>query len=104
MSTGSEKTQYIVWLSPAREGMPEAPTETESQAVGAHFAYYQELLADRRLILAGRTIQPPFAGVMIFEAADLAQAERVAFEDPGVVAGVFVARVQPFSVALMREG
>lgn len=102
-SQGHTKSQFAVWLSPARDGMPEAPTEAEAQAVSAHFAYYQGLRADRKLILAGRTTEPPFAGVMVFEAAGLEEAERIAHEDPGVVAGVFVARVQPFRVALLRD-
>lgn len=103
MSDSQTGGQFAVWLSPAREGMPEAPTEAEALAASAHFAYYQGLLADRKLILAGRTTEPPFAGVMVFAASGLGEAERVAHEDPGVVAGVFVARVQPFRVALLRD-
>ncbi|MFG0307201.1 MAG: YciI family protein [Phycisphaerales bacterium JB040] len=93
---------FAVFLSPARAGMPDAPTPEEAEAVAAHFEYYRGLLRDGVLVLAGRTTEPPHAGVMVFEAAGDAEAERIARADPGVAAGVFEIRVQGFRVALMR--
>jgi uncharacterized protein YciI len=43
-------------------------------------------------------------GVLIFEAPDRDEAERIVARDPGVSGGVFRARVQAYRVALRREG
>lgn len=93
---------FAVFLTPVRAGMPDDPTPAETEAVGAHLAYYERLLDDGDLVLAGRTTASPIWGVMVFEAGSLEEAERVARADPGVVAGVFEVRVQPFRVVLMR--
>lgn len=83
--------------------MPLDPTQEETQLVGQHFAYLKQALADGRLILAGRTGTAPFLGIAIFEAEDEAAALRFTQADPAVKGGVFVATVQPFSVALMAS-
>ncbi len=98
-----ERQQFICFLEPAREGMPEAPSPEEQQAVGAHFAYYQRLCEEGVLVLAGRTQEAPWIGVFIFEAESREEAERVVAEDPGVRAGVFAVRLQSYRVALARE-
>jgi len=94
--------QFICFLEPAREGMPEAPTPEEAAGVQAHFAYYSDLCDRNVLVLAGRTLEAPFIGVFIFEANSREHAERIVAEDPGVAGGTFTARVQPYRVALSR--
>ncbi len=84
--------------------MPEAPTPDEAAAARAHFDYCTRLRDEGTLILAGRTQEPPHVGVLIFEAPDRDEAERIVARDPGVSGGVFRARVQAYRVALRREG
>ena len=101
--TDRPKKQFICFLSPARPEMPDSPTPEEAELVGKHFNYYQSLLAESALILAGRTLEPPFTGIMIFESTDRDAAQTIVNADPAVQAGVFNARLQPYSVALMRD-
>ncbi|MBO6512544.1 MAG: hypothetical protein JJ974_01090 [Phycisphaerales bacterium] len=95
--------QFICFLTPSREGMPDDPTPEESKAAMAHFEYYKQLHSNGTLILAGRTQTPPHTGILVFEAPDLNSAQEIANTDPAVIAGVFNTRVQPYNVALMRE-
>ncbi|MFK7760049.1 MAG: YciI family protein [Phycisphaerales bacterium] len=94
--------QYICSLTPARPDMPENPTEEESALVASHFAYYTSLKDAGTLILAGRTMQKPYAGTLIFKAENDEQAASIVHQDPAVEQGVFTARIEPFSVALMN--
>ncbi len=91
---------YICFLEPARPGMPDAPTPEEGEAVAAHFAYYEQLLAQGTLILAGRTLEPPFMGLLLFRADSNEAAHAIVDADPAVARGVMHARVQPYRVAL----
>jgi uncharacterized protein YciI len=97
------KDQFICFLEPARTEMPEDPTPQETEIIGAHFAYYQGLLESGDLILAGRTLDPPHVGIMIFEAEDMEHAESIVENDPGIAAEVFNAHLQEYRVALIRE-
>lgn len=95
--------QFICFLTPTRQGMPDDPTPEESNAAMAHFNYYKELHAQGTLILAGRTQSAPHTGIMIFEADDDHVAQQIVNNDPAIIAGVFGARVQPYRVALMQN-
>lgn len=94
--------QFICFLEPTREGMPDDPTEAEAQAARDHFAYYKELHARGILVLAGRTEQPPHIGIMIFQAKDMDDAKWIVEHDPAIAADVFRARIQPYRVALLQ--
>jgi uncharacterized protein YciI len=96
-----ETTEWVCFLEPSRAGMPSGPTAEEAAAVGEHFAYYQRLLGEGVLVLAGRTQEPPFVGLFVFRAKDRPAAEAIVAADPGVARGVFRARVQPYTVALL---
>ncbi|RMH27631.1 MAG: hypothetical protein D6692_07475 [Planctomycetota bacterium] len=80
--------------------MPDAPTPEEGETIAEHFAYYERLLAEGTLILAGRTLEPPFIGLMLFRADSPQAAQAVVDADPAVARGVMRARVQPYRVAL----
>ncbi len=96
--------QFICFLEPSRKEMPDDPTPEEAQLVGQHFSYYKQLHADGTLILAGRTQEPPHIGIMIFEAPDKASAQTIVDNDPAIIAGVFKATLQPYMVALIKNG
>lgn len=59
------------------------------------------MFAEGRLLLAGPCDDEAF-GVVIFKAASLAEAERLAAEDPAAVAGLMTAEVHEFRVAVGR--
>lgn len=75
--------------------------EDESAAVGSHFRYLQEMLAEGRLVLAGPCEDGAF-GVVVFRAENDAEAARVVREDPAVAAGVFSAELHPFRLSLIQ--
>ena len=95
--------QFICFLEPAREAMPESPTDEEAAGAQAHFEHCTRLRDEGVLILAGRTQEAPFVGVLIFEAQSREDAQRIVREDPGVAGGFFNARVQPYRVVLARD-
>lgn len=94
---------YMLRLAP-RLHDDSAWTQADQQAVSRHFAYLQQALAQRRLILAGRSDEPNAAtfGLVIFEAADEAAARAFMNGDPAVAAGVMTATLHPYKVALSR--
>jgi uncharacterized protein YciI len=98
------RPQFIRFVEPMRPEMPLGPTEAESAVISEHLEYLEEQLAAGNLILCGRTYEPPFMGISIFEAEDADAAAQFSANDPAVRAGVFrVIRIQSYRVALQRE-
>ena len=103
---GGNPTQYLGLLRLTARYQAEANWDDAARnAVGSHFRRLQEHAKTGKVILAGRTQEPndKTMGLVIFEAKDLAEAERFMAEDPAVQAGVMVAEVRPYQVAVMRK-
>jgi len=98
------QAEFLCTLQPARPGMPDDPTPEERDAVGAHFAYYQQLRDRGVLVLAGRTTEPPYTGVFIFRAESEDHAHAIVQTDPAVARSVMTATLQPFRTALTGRG
>jgi len=96
--------QFICFLEPTRPDLPENPTSDEAEAIDAHFKYYQRLLEKGSLHLAGRTHEPPYIGIMIYEAPTKEDAISIAAQDPAINRGVLTARVQSYQTALQAHG
>jgi len=94
--------EFICTLKPKSFTTVMNTTEADRQKVGDHFKYLQQLLAEGKLILAGRTQTEYPRGYAIFEAETEAQAQAIVDNDPAVKAGVFEAELQPYAVALSR--
>lgn len=98
--------QFLGILRLAPKFHDEKALTAEAQAaVGRHFQRLQKATHSGQVLLAGRTAEPNdrTMGLVVFEAADLAEAERFMAEDPAVVAGVMLQEVRPYQVALMRS-
>lgn len=95
--------QFICFLEPCRPDLPESLTSEESGAIEAHFKYYQKLLEKGSLHIAGRTHEPPYVGIMIYEAPTKEDAISIAAQDPAITKGVLKARVQVFQTALQAN-
>ena len=98
--------QYIYVLHPAeRLQQGGAWTDSDNAAVSAHFARLQEATVSGKVILVGKTDEPDATtfGIVIFEAADAAEAQEFMDTDPAVVAGVMTAELHPYTVALLRK-
>lgn len=79
-------------------------TDRERGLVGAHFQYLKAATEAGHVLLAGRTNEPldKTFGLVIFEADDEAAARRFMEGDPAVKAGVMLATLHPYGVALKR--
>ena len=93
--------QYLTFLTANRATFLDDATDEENKIVGQHFDYVKDLLAQGRLILAGRCQNEPL-GIVVFEAEDDEEANRLMHADPAVDAGVFDAEVHSYHVALLR--
>jgi len=93
---------YLLMYRPQRETFITDATAEESAAVSRHFDYLSNLLADGKLLMAGR-VEDARLGIAILEAADDDAAASIMAHDPAVQAGVFSGELLPFRLALMRE-
>ncbi len=71
--------------------------------MAAHFDHLNRLLNSGNILLGGRTMGDRPYAVVLFRARSYAEAQSFVDEDPAVKAGVFVADLQPFRIALMHE-
>jgi uncharacterized protein len=95
---------WLDTLHPTRvEMLTVGPTEREQQIVGAHFAYWQELVRAGTALLVGRTQDngPHTVGIAVFEAPDEVRALSISRADPTVREGVMTSTVQPYRIALL---
>lgn len=78
-------------------------TETDSLAVGRHFAKLQQLQKDGKLILAGRTTVKESTGFVILEVETEAEARKIMDDDDAVKSGIMSAELLPFQTALLKD-
>lgn len=94
--------QFLITLTPPREGFAQNATPAERAVIGEHLGYLRTALEAGVLILAGRTQEPTPVGLVIIRAADRTAAERFAGNDPAVRAGLFTYNLRGYEVALME--
>lgn len=80
-------------------------TSLDKIAVDQHLSSLERLLEEGVLVLAGRTLDEDekMFGIVIFEAETDEQAEHIMLNDPAVKAGIMVAELHPYRVALIRK-
>lgn len=77
-------------------------SEKEEAIVERHFVRLQGLLADGRLILAGRTLTQDPNGIVILEVDSEEEARHLMESDPVVKEGIMTAEFFPYRAALIR--
>jgi uncharacterized protein YciI len=96
-------SQYIYFVKPTREGFaPQTATPQELAHIGAHWEYLLGHFKAGRVVFVGRTQEPPYTGLCVFEAADAEAARRLFEADPAVANGVFEGHNQSFQTALIQ--
>ncbi len=98
--------QFLYRIIATRPAMlSEGLTAAESAAMAAHFAYLQRLLAEGRLILAGRTqnTDEDSFGIAIITADSEDAARAIMQHDPAVLGGVVTPKLYPYRVALISQ-
>jgi uncharacterized protein YciI len=96
--------QFIYFINPSRPTFPGDATPEELAIVGEHFQFLVDLKDAGKLILAGRTQDDQPVGITIFEAENEAEAQEITDSDPAVKAGIFIATLRPYAVAVCRAG
>lgn len=83
----------------------EAWTAKDNAIVDEHFAYLKRLLAEGRLILAGKSAgnDENTFGLVIVEATDDSEARSIMANDPTVIHGIMTATLSIYHVALLRK-
>ena len=100
-----QKSQFIYVLKPVPRLLKEDNwTEREEDIVNRHFNFLKKMLAEGKLILAGKTdgLDERTFGVVIIEVSSAEEAFAFMNNDPGVREGVMVAELYPYTVAIMR--
>jgi uncharacterized protein YciI len=91
--------QWIYVLHPPRPTFIQDATENEPAAMGEHFEYLKDLLAQGTSFLAGPCLDAPF-GIAAFDAANEDEARDVMAADPAIRSGVMTADLHAFRVSL----
>ena len=91
---------FFFRLIPPRADFAQTMTSAEQQAMAAHQQYWQQLLADGRVVVYGPVADPEGVwGLGVLRAADRAEVLTIAESDPSVTAGV-----NTFEVYEIMEG
>jgi uncharacterized protein YciI len=102
----AEMKEFLYRIQPTRLAMlTEGPTPQEADIISQHFYYLENLTAEGRLILAGRTLNKDDTGfgIVIFKATSDEEAEKIVNNDPAVIQDVMRATLFPYRVALISE-
>lgn len=80
-------------------------TEKDNQIVNDHFNYLTDLLHQKRLILAGRTLNKDDTkfGIVILEVESDESAEIIMKNDPAIKNGIMIGELYPYKVALLKK-
>lgn len=100
----NKQPEYLYLLRPTRMDMlRDGPEPREAAAIAGHFAYLRQLLAEKTLVLAGRTRtnDEKTFGMVVFRAADDAAAQAIVDADPAVAGEVMSAELFPYQIALL---
>lgn len=80
---------FLFRLVPPRADFAQTMTDAEQQAMAEHMEYWQQLLADSRVVVYGPVADPEGVwGLGVLRAADRAEVLAIGERDPSVVAGV----------------
>lgn len=92
---------YIIKYKPPRPTFVDDATDEESMHIENHFEYLKKLLAEKVLILAGRT-DDAHLGIAIIKVDNMEKAQKIMDNDPAVKSGVFSGELHEFRMALME--
>ena len=98
--------QFLYRLEPTRiEMLSAGPSDRESSVLAAHFSYLEQLVAQGKVQLAGRTLNRDERcfGLVIFYADSEQAAAELMDNDPAVREGVMTAELFPFRIALCAD-
>jgi uncharacterized protein len=83
------KPLYMFRLIPPRADFAQTMTAEEQSAMAGHMEYWQQLLADGKVVVYGPVADPEgIWGLGVLRAADRAEVLAIGERDPSVTAGI----------------
>ena len=98
----SKKLHYFVRLLGRRPGWPEDMTPAEEEIMAEHFEYLKQLVAEKRVVMAGPVWKPTF-GLMILRVDSDAEARGIIAEEPSVKKGLHDFEIQEMVLSLLMQ-
>jgi uncharacterized protein YndB with AHSA1/START domain/uncharacterized protein YciI len=98
----SQREHYFVKLIGTRPGWPENISDEESRIMGEHFDYLKDLVAQKKVIVAGPVMNPTF-GLVILQVNSKEEALEIMKNEPSVAQGVHTHEMQPMTLSLLAE-
>jgi uncharacterized protein YciI len=82
-------TLFLFRLIPPRADFAQTMTADEQKAMAEHMSYWEQLMADGKVLVYGPVADPEGVwGLGVLRAADRAEVLAIAERDPSVTAGV----------------
>jgi len=102
--TKAQQYVYMLRVAPSLHDQSKW-TEKQMAATTAHFERLKKATEAGQVILAGRTTEDldKTFGMVVFEADSPAAAKAFMEADPAVMAGVMIATIHPYAIALQRK-
>jgi uncharacterized protein YciI len=98
------KLQYFLKLIPPRPTFATDMTPDERAVMLKHAAYWAELFKTGKVLIIGPISDPKGAwGMAVLETDSLADAQKMADNDPTVIAGINKVEVSPMHVFLRKQ-
>ncbi len=94
-AASSPRNHFLIRLRPARPGG--AATEEEKNRITRHFDYLRELSAEGKVVAAGMATDV-YEEIVVIQAPDRLEAERIMVSDPAVSGDVLLAELHPFTL------
>lgn len=102
MAQTSQKPQiyFVIFHTPGPH-WDKAKTFKQQPDVMKHVGYMSQFLESKKLVMGGPFLDDS-GGMMVLEAKDIKEAQRIAQDDPTVKSGLLVANVKPWMIAMSR--
>lgn len=97
-----EKKHYFVQLIGTRADWPNDMTREEERIMGEHFVYLKNLVARKKVLMAGPVFDPAF-GLIVLQAESEKAAREIMDSEPSVVQGVHTYEMRPMRASLLAD-
>ncbi len=94
--------QYLAYLIGTRADWPDNMTESEGKIMTKHFCYLKDLVAKKKVILAGPCFELR-KGIVILQTESRQEARTIMDNDPSVKQGLHRYEIYPMKVSLLID-
>ena len=94
--------QFFVQLLGTRPKWPENMTSDEERIMAEHFEYLKDLVARKKVLLAGPVFEEVF-GLIVLQVGSREEAEEIMAHEPSIVQGVHTWTMRPMRCSLLAH-